>query len=137
MIDDVGKILSAQAEIQRVRYPARNRYTEIAFQVGIVIPHQRGDPIAALKPSFLQGLRQQRCAAMKIRIAVAMDGTVWQPLNNFLLREEPARALQNVLKGKRVIHHRAFHTHLQCWRQMLTQDCACQATWRGFGIVKW
>ena len=99
MVDDVGEVNRRQAQIERVQHAARAGDAEIGFEMRVVIPGQRADAVAALKPGFLQRLRQQARAAVKIGISVGVQRLVRHPRDDLDLAVESPRMFEDVRQG--------------------------------------
>ena len=110
VMGDPRDLFRREAQVERVRHAAGGRNPEVAFEMRVVIPAERGDAVALLQSRRQQRRRQLARAPVEIGEAVAMQRLVRQAADDFGLRIDLAGALQQSVAGQRhALHRRANH----------------------------
>ena len=104
---DPGDLFGRQAQVERVHHAACSRDAEIALQVRVVVPAQRGHAFAFLQAHVLQGLRQLARALVKRAIAVLAQRLVGQARDDFVAGKQSARTFEQVVQRQGHLHHGA------------------------------
>ncbi len=107
MLCNVPEIVRRQSEVQGVQHAPLCRNAQISFQVGVVIPHQGADPIAALQAGLLQGLCQGSRPAIDVSVGVAMQRAIRQARQDLNFGKQLSRPLQEMRERERIVHHGA------------------------------
>ncbi len=89
--------------------PPGDDRAEVGLVVGVVVPHQRGDAVAALEPRLRQRLGQQARALVEVGVRVAVQRLVRHARDDLLRAEQLARPLQKMRQIERDAHHRGLH----------------------------
>ena len=94
---DPGDLFGRQAQVERVHHPTCGRDAEIALQVRVVVPAQRGHAFAFVQPQVLQGLRQLARALVKRAVAVPAQRLVGQARDDLVAGKQSARTLEQMV----------------------------------------
>ena len=106
---DPAELVGRQPQVQRVHHAAGRRNAEVALQVRMVVPAQRGHAVAALQAELQQRRGRGARARGVLAVAVAAQRLVGQPRDDLVAREDRARALEHVVQRQADVHHRGLH----------------------------
>ena len=95
---DPADFFRRQAQVERVHHAAGGGNAEVGFQVGVVVPAQRGHALSFLQPQIKQRRRQGAGAAVVLGVAVALEALVGQARDDVVAVKDLARALQQVVE---------------------------------------
>ena len=107
VIGDPGDFVRCQAQIQGVHHPACSGYAEIALQVRMVVPTERGHPVARLQAQVQQGLAQFAGPGVKRAIAMAAQRFVGQTRDDLVAGKQVPGAVQQMVQRQVHRHHGA------------------------------
>ena len=106
---DPAELVGRQPQVQRVHHAAGSRNAEVALQVRMVVPAQRGHAVAALQAQLEQRGGQRARARGVFAIAVAPQRFVGQSRDDLVACEDRACPLQHVVERQADVHHRGLH----------------------------
>src|SRR4029453_10505737 len=86
--------------------------SEVALEVGVVVPGERGNAVALLQPELVQGGGEAARGPVVLAVAVRSQRLVGKALNDLVLREQRAGAIEQVVERERHVHHRRLHRGL-------------------------
>ena len=109
VVGDEGDVVRREPQVERVQHAACDDRAEVGLVVGVVVPHQRGDPVAALQPRLGQRLGQQARPPVEIGVGVAVQRLVRHARDDLLRAEQLARPLQKMRQIERDAHHGGLH----------------------------
>ena len=95
---DPADFFRRQAQVERVHHAAGGGNAEVGFQVGVVVPAQRGHALSFLQPQLKQRRRQGAGAAVVLGVAVALEALVGHARHDFVAVKDLARALQQMVE---------------------------------------
>ena len=95
---DPADFFRRQAQVERVHHAAGGGNAEVGFQVGVVVPAQRGHALSFLQPQLKQRRRQGAGAAVVLGVAVALEALVGQARDDVVAVKDLPRALQQVVE---------------------------------------
>ena len=121
---DETQFVGCQAQVQRVHHAAGGRNAEVALQVRVVVPGQRGHALALLQAQPLKRRGQRAGAPVPLPVAVPHQRLVRPPRDDLVAGEDRARALQQMVERQRHVHHGGLH-------RGVSSVPAAAAGWRG------
>ena len=94
IVRDPADLVGRQAQVQRVHHAAGRRDAEVALEVRVVVPAQRGDALAVLQAELLQGRSQRARASVVLGVGVRAQRLVRQARDDRVVSEQivPARS---------------------------------------------
>ena len=102
----VRQLFGAQPRIQRVKDRADRRDREVGFEVLMIVPVERGDPIARLDSEFSQRGGQPTCAIEHLSVGVPMEPARTALADDIGVGPQRPCATDNGRNIELVIHHR-------------------------------
>ena len=106
MAGDPADLVGRKAQVQRVHHPARRRNAEIALEMRVVVPAQRGDAVALLQSGGEQRGGELARAPAEIRESVPPQRLVRKAADDLDLRKQLARPLDQRIDRQRHSLHR-------------------------------
>ena len=107
---DEGELLGRQAQIERVHHRAHARHGEVELEMAVVVPGQRGHPVAGLDAEAGERVAETPHAGDEIAVGVAMcaRGLFGHDL---LGRVQPLHPPDDVVHRQRKVLNQTF----PCW----------------------
>ena len=116
VVDDEGELVGTQAEVQGVEHTAHEWNAEVRLEMLVVVPAERGDPVAGTDPEALKGGGQPPGAIGEVSVAVAVERAVvaagddLAPRKDLLGAAEDRRQLRPMAARERVRRTRRSFT---------------------------
>ena len=76
---DPAGVARREAQVERVHDPARGRNAEVALQMSVMVPKERGDAIALLKTQPPERRAERAGAGVEVGVGMAPQALVGQP----------------------------------------------------------
>ena len=105
VVDDVGDVLSGEPDVHRVQHGAHERRREVGLEMAVRVPGERPHAVTLADTERLERAGQPPGALGEIGVGGSHEADAGNTRGQRLLREEAARALEDVLDGERVMHH--------------------------------
>jgi hypothetical protein len=109
VVDNEGELVGMQPQVERVEHASGQRNCEVCFEMLIVVPRQRGDPVAGLDAETLQGVCKAPRAGGEIAVRVPMDRPVRAACDDRSPWEDSLRVTEDRRQREREVHHQAPH----------------------------
>ena len=109
---DPAQLVGRKAQVQRVHHAARGRNAEVALEVRVMVPAQRGDALARLEAEPLQRRGERARAPAVLGVAVPAQALVGHARDDLVAAEQLAGAVEQVVQRQRHVHHRRAHGSL-------------------------
>jgi hypothetical protein len=112
VVDDVGQLVGMQARIQGVQHCTNRGNRKIRFEMLMVIPRERGYPVAADDAKLFQTSRQPLGAVDHVRVTVTMHGFVGLTTDDLGGPVKDIGPPENGGNRQLTIHHETAHGSL-------------------------
>ncbi len=109
MVDRVGDVVRAEPQIERMQHAARDRDSEIGFEMAFMVPAEGSHAVSPPQSESLQGERELARAAGHVAVAVAMERAVGATRDDLAVEEEGFSAPEHHGNRQRVVHHQTVH----------------------------
>jgi hypothetical protein len=105
VVHDERDVVREQAQIEVVHHCARCGNAEVALEMRIVVPHQRGHAVAGLDACLHQHLGERLGAAVEVCVGVAVQRLVRQARDDLAFTVINPGALQKMVERQGHLHH--------------------------------
>ena len=109
VVCDVGNLRRDQSWIDRMPDRAQTRDTVFDLEMPVIIPRQRGNPVAWTDAPAPQRIGQFARPARRVVISIPVNRTFGATGNNLGVAMEPVGMLQQRRQQQRLVLHQALH----------------------------
>ena len=114
IVDDERELVGVKPEIQGVEDTAHQRDAEVRLEMLVVVPAERGHPIAGTDAETLQRAGQAPRAGGEIGVGVPVDRLVRPTRDDLAPRKDADSVTENRLQREREVHHQAVQHGADC-----------------------
>src|ERR1700761_3601333 len=105
MTHDISEVFRTEPDIKRMHNRSHTWDRKISFEMLIVIPAERGDPVPRPDAEPVKSNGQLLHPNSEVSVRVAMNTSVGNPGDDLLFPKQIFRPSQDSWKGQLILHH--------------------------------